>query len=140
LVFVSRSRGGPHDLLVGAGDDTTLIVHVGDGAGGFTPGASVRCPTLPYEIEIGDVTGDGRLDAVIAADELAVSLFDVPGAGGGGPPRRGRGVDAPHAGRADHDDEGGHPALIPGRGRERQRGGPSPVRPVRWPVPGDVRA
>jgi hypothetical protein len=75
---------GRPDLLVGAADDTTLTVHVGDGTGGFTPGASVRCPTIPYEIEIGDVTGDGRLDAVVAADELSVSLFDVPGTAGGG--------------------------------------------------------
>ncbi len=84
LAVVDWTGDGNLDLLVGAAGDTSLTVYRGDGAGGFIPGASVKCPTIPYEIEVADVTGDGILDVVIAADELGVALFDVPGVSGGG--------------------------------------------------------
>lgn len=63
----------------------SMSVLLGDGRGGFAPaaGSPVRTPARPYHAGLGDVNGDGKLDAVLSHDDVSfVSVWLGDGRGG----------------------------------------------------------
>lgn len=62
---------------------TTLSVRLGDGAGSFTSAPDVTVGSQPSAVALGDVNGDGLLDAV-CANELSNTISILAGDGAGG--------------------------------------------------------
>ncbi|MEU2078023.1 VCBS repeat-containing protein [Streptomyces sp. NPDC013489] len=60
---------GRADLVTPVKGSNTLVAALGDGKGGFGPGASFKLDTgvFPTAVALADLNGDGRLDAVVAA-------------------------------------------------------------------------
>ncbi|MBI5836583.1 MAG: VCBS repeat-containing protein [Candidatus Eisenbacteria bacterium] len=68
------------------GSPGSVSVFLGDGAGGFAPRTDYAAGTEPYNIVIGDVSGDSKADLVVAnLVSNTVSVFLGDGAGGFGP-------------------------------------------------------
>src|SRR5204863_5624911 len=60
---------GNPDLAVLGGAAGGLLVHLGNGAGGFAAPDSYAVGAYPYAIAAGELNGDGRLDLVVANRE-----------------------------------------------------------------------
>lgn len=56
---------GKVDLVAADFTNQQLLLFFGDGAGGFTPGASVPLPSEPEVVRIADFNGDGRPDLFV---------------------------------------------------------------------------
>lgn len=64
------SGDGRPDLAVAAFNDDTVSVLLGTGAGAFTPASEplLSAGDQPYALAVGDFTGDGVLDLIVAAE------------------------------------------------------------------------
>lgn len=70
---------GIEDLIVGGNGQTAVLL--GDGAGGFTQAGSISSAHV-WQVQVGDLDGDGDLDAIGAA--TSGELYFVVGDGSGG--------------------------------------------------------
>ncbi|MFN9968535.1 MAG: FG-GAP repeat domain-containing protein, partial [Phycisphaerae bacterium] len=62
LNAADMNQDGILDLVVGAHDSQTMVVAIGDGAGGYTPGTGRPLSGKPWQVAVGDLNGDGRED------------------------------------------------------------------------------
>jgi hypothetical protein len=72
---IDVNRDGKNDVIAAAGDSVRVML--GDGQGGFTTGPSTRSGPGTWRIDLGDVNGDGKLDAVTSnmeSDSVTVLL------------------------------------------------------------------
>jgi hypothetical protein len=76
---------GNPDILSPNVRGNSMSVLLGDGHGGFrtAAGSPVRTPARPYHAGLGDVNGDGKLDAALSHDDVSfVSVWLGDGRGG----------------------------------------------------------
>lgn len=76
---------GNPDIVAPNVRGSSMSVLLGDGKGGFRAagGSSVQVPARPYHAGLGDVNGDGKLDAVLSHDDVNfVSVLLGDGRGG----------------------------------------------------------
>ncbi|MGQ0552430.1 MAG: FG-GAP repeat domain-containing protein [Planctomycetota bacterium] len=74
-------------IVNGLGGLATVDILIGDGVGGFVFPTSFIIPAAGNAVDVGDVTGDGLVDVVVAVHELnQVYVLAGDGAGGFGPP------------------------------------------------------
>ena len=76
---------GPDVVLLSATSTRLLRVMRNDGSGGLLAAQDVTVPTNVYALAVGDVTADGKVDAVVAAADGASTyrLLAYPGVGDG---------------------------------------------------------
>jgi FG-GAP-like repeat len=84
LVIVDANKDGKLDVLAGNSGDNTLAVLLGNGAGGFTSYGSfpTTAGSVPLNVDVADVNGDGKLDAVTTNYDNSISLLLGNGSGG----------------------------------------------------------
>lgn len=84
LVIADVNKDGKLDVLAGNLDDLTLVVLLGNGAGGFA--VYGRFPTtggsVPLNVDVADVNGDGNLDALTTNYDNTISILLGNGSGG----------------------------------------------------------
>jgi hypothetical protein len=79
------SGDGLSDLIVGHYDVNVVQVLLGDGAGGFLPGAMLTASTRTLALVVADMNGDGLADVVSCSDaNSGVAIFHGVGSGGFG--------------------------------------------------------
>jgi hypothetical protein len=73
---------GALDILVARPEAPEIVVYLGDGNGGFTATAPIALPGggVAFTLTLGDVTGDGWLD-VLVADPARSRVLVYPGSG-----------------------------------------------------------
>lgn len=84
LALADVNRDGKPDLLAQHLQQRLVTVHLGDGAGGFTPASRspIKLAYMPGDLKSGDVNGDGLPDiAVTGSDRNAVDVFLGDGTG-----------------------------------------------------------
>jgi hypothetical protein len=84
MVSADLNGDGATDLviLVKSGTGETASIELGDGSGGFRPGASLAVPAGTSKLALVDLDGSGRVD-LVATDATAGEVRVYPGLGDG---------------------------------------------------------
>lgn len=82
IVCDDFNEDGHLDLAAACG---TVLIYLGDGAGSFTAGEQIEVGTYPYDMDVGDVDGDGHLDLALGynVEDVAAYFTVLRGDGAG---------------------------------------------------------